>query len=53
MPRMMMLEARYIIRTPIRTLGSSKGIFLDTCIIPRMMTKLVLQDGGYQFGFYR
>ena len=36
-------DATYNIRTPIRTCGSSKGIFLDTCIIPSMMTRLVLE----------
>lgn len=34
-------ETTYSIRTPMRTCGSSKGIFFDTCIIPRMMTRLV------------
>jgi hypothetical protein len=28
----------------MRTLGSSIGIFLETCIIPRMITKLVLRN---------
>jgi hypothetical protein len=35
-------ETTYSIRTPMRTCGSSKGIFFDTCIIPRMMTRLVI-----------
>lgn len=44
-PRMIRLETMYRARTPIRTLGSSKGIFFDTCIITRMITKLVLWHG--------
>jgi len=39
----MTLLAMYRPRTPMRTLGSSKGMRFDTCIIPRMMTRLVLQ----------
>lgn len=40
------LEQMYRARTPFKTVGSSKGIRLETCIIPRMMTKLVLLDGS-------
>ncbi len=28
----------------MRTWGSSKGIFLETCIMPRMITRLVLEQ---------
>ena len=38
------LERMYSARTPFMTVGSSKGIFLPTCIIPRMMIRLVLDN---------
>ena len=42
MPIIIRLEMMYIALTPSRTCGSSKGIFFDTCIIPRMIARLVL-----------
>lgn len=36
------LETTYIERTPKSTEGLSKGIFFDTCIITRMITRLNL-----------
>lgn len=42
MPRIIRLETMYKARTPRRTSGLSKGTFLETCIITRMMTRLVL-----------
>lgn len=41
---MMTLDRMYMPRMSIRTLGSSIGIFLETCIITRMITKLVLRN---------
>lgn len=38
----MILDTIYNIRTPFNTIGSSKGIFFDTCIIPKMIARLVL-----------
>lgn len=38
------LETMYSARTPMSTRSSSKGIFLDACIITRMMTRLVLRE---------
>lgn len=42
--KMITLLRMYRPRTPMRTFGSSKGIFLLACIITRMMTRLVLRD---------
>lgn len=39
---MITLEAMYSPRTMLRTSGFSKSTFLETCIIPRMMTRLEL-----------
>jgi hypothetical protein len=33
----------YPARHMLRTFGSSKGILFDTCIIPRMMRRFVLE----------
>ena len=35
-------EKMYIPRILMRTWGSSKGIFFETCIIPRMIIRFVL-----------
>jgi len=51
MPRMIRLERMYMARTPRRTFGSSKGIFLDTCIIPSMITRLVLYSEDLSASF--
>lgn len=40
---MIRLERRYIPLIPLSHVGSSKGIFFDTCIIPRITTRLVLR----------
>lgn len=40
---MIKLLRMYTPRTALRTFGSSKGTFLATCIIPRMITMLVLK----------
>lgn len=42
-PRMIRLERIYIPLMPLSHIGSSKGIFFDTCIIPRITTRLVLR----------
>lgn len=42
MPTIIRFETTYSPRTPNSTCGSSNGIFLDSCIIPRMITKFVL-----------
>lgn len=48
-PRMIRFVTTYSTRTAMRTCASSNGIFLDTCIIPRMMTKLVLHVKPNQY----
>lgn len=48
-PIMITFETTYKTRTAMRTCGSSNGIFFDTCIIPRMMTKLVLHTKPDQY----
>lgn len=44
---MITFDTMYRARTPIKMLGSSNGIFFETCIIPRMTTRLVLDDVSY------
>ena len=48
---MITLETMYTARTPMRTCGSSNGIFFDTCIIPRMMTMFVLRKRDCQWRY--
>lgn len=43
MPAIKILLTMYMARTMFSVFGSSNGTFLLTCIITRMMTRLVLQ----------
>jgi hypothetical protein len=47
---MIALDRRYAARTKNRVCESSHGIFLETCIIPRMMIKLVLRWNQHSVG---
>ena len=42
MPTMITFDSTYAARTPLSTIGSSNGIFLDACIRNRITARLVL-----------